>query len=161
MYKKNKEQASYINVQSHPSIEVSSFSKIEKLAYEIVKNHFEDSSVDKDSLCFIVTEGAGTGKSYLINGIRNLLESRCAVTATTGKASYNIKFVTIHSLLKLPVGPRGNKDLTGQNLSGLQESLEGIEYIIIDEFSMLGQTFLSFAAIVATRNGTEGSNFHV
>ena len=83
---------------------------------------------------------AGTGKSYLINALRNLLQSKCAVTATTGKASYNIRGVTIHSLLKLPVGARGNKDLTGQSLYRLQDNLRGIEYILIDEYSMLGQT---------------------
>jgi ATP-dependent exoDNAse (exonuclease V) alpha subunit len=42
-------------------------------------------------------------------------------------------------LLKLPVGPRGKSDLTGQNLIRLQESLSNIDYIIIDEYSMLGQ----------------------
>ena len=45
----------------------------------------------------------------------------------------------MHSLLKLPVGSRGNKNLAGQNLIRLQESLHDIDYIIIDEFSMLGQ----------------------
>ena len=51
-----------------------------------------------------------------------MLQSRCAVTATTGKAAYNIKGVTIHSLLKLPtcIGSRGNKDLTGQSSCRLQ-----------------------------------------
>ena len=66
--------------------------------------------------------------------------SKCAVTETTGKAAFNINGVTIHSLLKLPVGLRGNKDLAGQSLIRLQESLSGIDYIIIDEYSMLGQT---------------------
>ena len=41
---------------------------------------------------------AGTGKMYLINAIRNLLQSKCA---TTGKAAYNVRCVTVHSLLKL------------------------------------------------------------
>ena len=31
--------------------------------------------------------------------------------------------VTVHSLLKLPIGSRGNKDLTGQSLCRLQDSL--------------------------------------
>jgi len=33
-----------------------------------------------------------------------------------------------------------NKDLTGQSLCRIQENLNGIEYILIDEYSMLGQT---------------------
>ena len=68
-----------------------------------------------------------------------MLQSRCAVTATTGKAAYNIRGVTIHSLLKLRIGSKGNKDLTGQSLCRLQESLNNINCIIIDEYSMLGQ----------------------
>ena len=47
--------------------------------------------------------------------------------------------MTIHSLLKLPVGSKGCKDLTGQALCTLQENLNGIDYILIDEYSMLGQ----------------------
>ena len=38
------------------------------------------------------------------------------------------------------MGSRGNnKDLTGQGLCRLQESLNNINCIIIDEYSMLGQ----------------------
>ena len=73
-----------------------------------------------------------------------LLQNRCVVTATTGKASFNIKGITIHSLLNLPVGLRGNKDLTGQSLCRLQERLDGVDYILIDEYSMLGQTTLGW-----------------
>lgn len=52
--------------------------------------------------------------------------------AGTGK-SYLINAV-------LPIFPTAHKDLSGQSLVVLQESLVGIEYIIIDEYSMLGQT---------------------
>ncbi len=90
-------------------------------------------------LCCEEFTTAGTGKSYLINAIRNLLQSKCAVTATTGKAAYNIKGVTVHSLLKLPIGSRGKKDLTGESLCRLQENVKEIDYIIVDEYSMLGQ----------------------
>ena len=41
--------------------------------------------------------------------------------------------------MKLPVGSKSNKDLTGQNLMILQESLSKIDYIIIEKDSMLGQ----------------------
>ena len=109
------------------------------LAYNIVKSHFDDISYDKEPLCLIIIGVAGTGKSYLINAISNLLREKCAVTPTIGKASYNIRGITIHSLLKLPIGSRGKKDLTGQSLCRLQESLNGVQYILIDEYSMLGQ----------------------
>ena len=121
------------------SVDVNSFSEMQKLAYDIVKCHFDDTSYNKEPLALIVNGVAGTGKSYLFNALRNILQSKCAVTATTGKAAYNIRGVTVHSLLKLPVGSRGNNDLTGQSLCRLQDNHNDIDYIIIDENSMLGQ----------------------
>ena len=110
-----------------------------RLTFNIVESHFTNNSPEQQPLHLIIIGLAGTGKSYLINGIRNLLQDKCQVSATTGKASYNVSGVTIHSLLKLPVGSRGCKDLTGQALCRLQENLNGINYILIDEYSMLGQ----------------------
>ena len=113
------------------------------LAYNIVRNH-TNTPLPRPPLLLIINGFAGTGKSYLINALRNLLQQTCAVTATTGKASFNINGVTIHSLLNLPVGPRGNMDLKGQSLVRLQKKLNDIEYIIIDEYSMLGQKMLGW-----------------
>ncbi len=135
--KTNKEE--YTVDEQYDIVDVNSFSEMQKLAYDIVKCHFDDTSSNKEPLALIINGVAGTGKSYLINALRNLLQSKCAVTATTGKAAYNIRGVTVHSLLKLPVGSRGNKDLTGQSLCRLQDSHNDIDYIIIDEYSMLGQ----------------------
>ncbi len=135
--KRNKED--YTIDEQYDVVDINSFSEMQKLAYDIVKSHFDGASSEKEPLCLIINGVAGTGKSYLINAVRNLLQSKCAITATTGKAAYNIKGVTVHSLLKLPIGARGNKDMTGRSLCRLQESLNNIEYIIIDEYSMLGQ----------------------
>ena len=66
------------------------------------------------------------------------------MTATNGKASFNINGKTIHSVLNLPVGPRGNNDLKGQSLLRLQDRLNDVKYILIDEYSMLGQTVLGW-----------------
>ena len=46
--------------------------------------------------------------------------------------------------MKLPIGSRGNKALTGESLVRLQNNLKGITYIIIDEYSMLGQAMLGW-----------------
>lgn len=87
----------------------------------------------------IINGEPGTSKSYLINALHNFLGQSCIVTATTGKASFNIDAITIHSLLKLPLGSRGNSNLKGHSLSRLQIRLTGCKYILIDEYSMLGQ----------------------
>jgi len=125
------------------NIDINTFSDMQAHAYNMIKAHSEQPS-PKDPLLLIVVGVAGTGKSYLINAIRNFLGTSCAVTATTGKAAFNTNGCTIHSLLKLPVGSRGNKELTGQGLVRLQNSLKGIAYIIIVEYSMLGQTMLGW-----------------
>ena len=46
--------------------------------------------------------------------------------------------------MKLPIGSRGSKDLTGQSLCRLQESVNDIGYIIIDEYSMLDRVTFSW-----------------
>ena len=135
---KNKKD-NHATTEQYEVVDINSFSEMQGLAYNIVKSHFDSILSEKEPLCLIIIGVAGTGKSYLINAIRNLLHSKCAVAATTGKASYNIRGVTIHSLLKLPIGSRGGKDLTGQSLCRLQESLNEVDYILIDEYSMLGQ----------------------
>ena len=66
------------------------------------------------------------------------------MTATTGKAVYNINGITIHSLLKLPVAASSHKDLSGQSLVILQEKLAQVKYILIDEYSMLGQSTIGW-----------------
>ena len=137
--KKNK--AEYTIDDQYDVADINSFSEMQKLAHDASMMHHL-----KESHYCLINGVAGTGNSYLINAIRNLLQSNCAVTATTGKAAYNIRGVTVHSLLKLklPVGQRGNKYLTGQSLCRLQESVNNIGYIIIDEYSMLGQVMFGW-----------------
>ena len=116
----------------------SSFSEEQTLAYDIITKHF--CSTDSNEPLLLVVNGVGgTGKSYLITAIQTFLGNKCAVTASTGKAAFNVKGVTIHSLLTLPVKPSSQKDLVGQILVNLQERLSRIDYIIIDEYSMIGQ----------------------
>ena len=126
--------------ENYQNVNLATLSEMQALAYNIVQSHYNDLSPNKEPLALIIIGEGGTGKSYLINAIHTLLRAKCAVTATTGKAAFNINGVTVQSLLKLQAGSRGNKDLAGQSLIRLQESLSGIDYIIIDEYSMLGQT---------------------
>ena len=125
------------------NININTFSDMQALAYNLVKEHFESPS-QEPPLLLIINGFAGTGKSYLISALRSLLQQSCIVTATTGKASFNINGKTIHSVLNLPVGPRGNNDLKGQSLLRLQDGLRDVKYILIDEYSILGQTLLGW-----------------
>ena len=83
----------------------------------------------------VVCGTAGTGKSYLINCLKLLLQDKLRVCAPTGVASYNIEGSTLHSLFNLPT--KGDfRQLDGQEL---QQSLEIMNYLIIDEMSMVGR----------------------
>ena len=71
-------------------------------AFHLVQELFQ-SPHPQDPLHLIINGEAGTGKSYVINALRNFLGQSCIVTATTGKAPLNIDAITIHSLLNLRV----------------------------------------------------------
>ena len=62
--------------------------------------------------------------------------------AYTGKASFNVNGVTLHSLLKLPIGSKRLTELKGIALQQLQSNLENVEYLIIDEYSLVGESLL-------------------
>ena len=55
-----------------------------------------------------------------------------------GVAAFNVDGNTLHSLLSLTT--KGEfKDLEGEHLKRLQQSLESMQYMIIDEVSMVGR----------------------
>ena len=56
-------------------------------------------------------------------------------------AAFNIKGHTLHSLLSLPVKAEF-KDLQGEGVHEMQQSLADVEYLIIDEMSMVGRKLL-------------------
>ena len=119
-------------------IQISDLRQKQRKVYDIVAQHFKNTRKNKQQLKMIVCGGAGTGKSYVIDALANLLDSSVCLTGTTGVAAFNIQGNTIDSLLKLHV-----KKLSTTRLKELQENLKDIEYIIIDEMSMLGQKKLA------------------
>lgn len=136
--KSNKAIFQQEHMQIDHNIDINNFSDRQKLAYDIVIAHSNASM--KEPLLFIINVDAGTGKSYLINSLRTYLGNRCIISATTGKAAYNINGVKVHSVLNLPIASRSQRALTGESLSRLQNSILNVEYLLIDEYSMLGQT---------------------
>lgn len=113
------------------------FSDRQRLAYDTIINHGNIDS-NKESILMINGEGR-TGKSYLISAIQSSLKYECIITAITGKASYIVSGITIHSFFIVPVTSNFQKDFTGQALVNLQKKLIKVEYIFGDEYAMLGQ----------------------
>ena len=92
----------------------------------------------------ILTGQAGSRKRYLTDALRDMLQDSCIVCSYYGIAAFNVKGHTLHSIFQLPTRGRNNCDLRGQHLQKLQISLKGIKYIIIDEFSVIGQTLFGW-----------------
>ena len=70
---------------------------------------------------------AGTGISFLIQAIAQLLQNMCLLTATTGIAAFHIGGITLHSALNLPVQRHNYNDLSGQILASLQQKFKDIK----------------------------------
>ena len=92
----------------------------------------------------IVCSTAGTGKSYLISALSNLLGDTCLLTGTTGMAVFNICGQTLHLALQMPIcrSTYMYKDLQGNSLHRLQLKMKNKLYVIRDEMSMMGQKML-------------------
>ena len=113
----------------------------QRKVYDIAENHFRN---PQEQLLMIIKGLAGSGKSFVIDAIRSLLKQCCMVTAFFGIASFNVRGETLHSLLRLSIRGKNRHDLKGSALVKLQEDLNGIHYLIIDGFSVVGQKMLGW-----------------
>ena len=100
----------------------------------------------------------GTGKSFLIETIRcqvsevwkdrTIVDTKCAVGAPTGLASYNIGGVTVHRMFMLPIEHKGRTAgywrLSKETQKVIRTNLRSLKLIIIDEVSMLSNLNLAY-----------------
>ena len=101
----------------------------------------------------IIEGGAGTGKSFTINTIRdwinyllfspgdNIDQPYLLVTAPTGMAATNIGGSTIHSTLKFGYG-NDYKRLSDKTRDKVIDAYKNVQFIIIDECSMISSDML-------------------
>ena len=73
----------------------------------------------------IIYGTAGTGKSFLIRAIAQLLGSACLLTGTTGIAGFNICGITLHSALQLHCNSAVAKTSMKVPLAGLPDRIGG------------------------------------
>ena len=115
--------------------------------YRVVAEHFESMSCGPTQpLRMMICGTAGSGKTWLIRAVKQLLGDKCLVLAPTGVAANNIGGFTYHS--KIPI-PRTNIDRESVRLSTssprytqLIKTFDGVKYVIIDEMSMVGRRAL-------------------
>jgi PIF1-like helicase/HRDC domain/UvrD-like helicase C-terminal domain len=96
--------------------------------------------VESTNTVVFLTGKAGTGKTTLLQHIRQHTRKKLAVIAPTGVAAINAGGMTIHSFLQLPLGPLipGGNAQPERNYSDEKlELLASLELLIIDEISMV------------------------
>lgn len=88
-----------------------------------------------------LTGPPGTGKSYVIETLRKIVDVE--VTATTGTAALLIHGKTIHSFLRLGMGNSSAKDIVRKMNGKKRKELKNVNRILIDEISMLSDQLLN------------------
>lgn len=92
-----------------------------------------------------VTGKAGTGKTTFLRHLLRNTNKKIIVAASTGVAAVNAGGVTLHSLLKIPIGPLPPNQPIKSNLSrDKHKLLNNIDSIVIDEISMVRPDVLDF-----------------
>jgi hypothetical protein len=89
----------------------------------------------------ILAGGAGCGKSFVIDALRNTFKENIVLMAPSGRASSNIGGDTIHTALR--IGIHGFKDLSNTAKMELQQKFAVATTIIIDEYTMMSCTLLN------------------
>lgn len=96
--------------------------------------------VETTNTAVFLTGKAGTGKTTLLQLIRQQTRKKFAVIAPTGVAAINAGGMTIHSFFQLPFGPLipGGSSQPERNYTDEKnELLATLELLIIDEVSMV------------------------
>lgn len=115
-----------------------------------VLNGAQRVSAPQEPLRLLVCGGPGTGKSFLVNALKQLLGHSLAVTATTGKAAHGIGGVTLHHLLDLEVSHRAGQGapMDATKRQRLFARLSNVAYLLIDEVSCGSLLFLLAADVI-------------
>ena len=119
--------------------------KKQRFVYEIVKEHFDNNNnnqPNKEPLRLGFYGRPGTGKSVTIHCLKKLLGDQCRIGAVTGSASNNVNGQTLHSLLKISIG-KNQRKFSNKELIELQEKWKKINYLIIDEISLVSLSMLN------------------
>jgi ATP-dependent DNA helicase PIF1 len=138
---KDTKQTAVLPAPRSSPINTSSFLVMQQKAYTLVHKHTFKSK-QSQQLLMVVLGTAGTGKSFLINAIRQLFgEHDCSynlkITAPTRIAAANIQGSTIYSLI-----PLLQETITGHRLHALQIMIKNIKLLVIDEYSFLSVTVI-------------------
>ena len=130
--------------------------KLNRKQQEFHVHIMQQSQQNNNQILCALHGGAGSGKSLVIHaihqGLYRLLNKRSGedhsiqhilLVAPTGKAASNIRGSTIHKAFMIPANQKlEHKPLSWDHLNAAHNKFYGIKWILIDEFSMVGNTML-------------------
>jgi ATP-dependent exoDNAse (exonuclease V) alpha subunit len=91
-------------------------------------------AIDKKHQNIFITGRAGTGKSTLLQLLKNTTRKKMVTLAPTGVAALNVGGQTIHSFFNFPAKPLHRKDIRRRKNPKLYKNME---LLVIDEISMV------------------------
>jgi len=115
--------------------------------------------IDSTNTTIFLTGKAGTGKTTLLQRIKQQAKKKLAVVAPTGVAAINAGGMTIHSFFQIPFGPLipGGDSRPEMHYSPEKKDLlYNLELLIIDEISMVRPDILDQIDLIL-RNVKESS----
>ena len=106
------------------------------MSFDAVQDQIVELLSDKEEQQFIfLTGAAGTGKTTLLERVKNQLSSKKIVVAPTGIAALNIGGTTINSAFR--IGFETVPVITKSKDPRFAKLLKNLELLIIDEVSMV------------------------
>ena len=131
------------------------FERVKDHLLHQVQHEADECNCEFEPLCMFISGVGGTGKSFLIEALKQLIDGiwtsddlTCAVAAPTGLAAFNVGGVTIHRLFQLPIEHEGKEagywSLSKASQKIMKTVLRGLKMIIVDEVSMVSSLNLAY-----------------
>ncbi|KAF7976392.1 hypothetical protein HWV62_6777 [Athelia sp. TMB] len=119
----------------------SKLNEAQTRAFRIVANHANDPNADR--LQMYLGGMGGTGKSTVIKALVQFFQSRneahrFIIVAPTGAAAALLHGSTYHSVFGINDRNDDNEKQQFKQVGQIRSQLEGVEYVFLDEVSMLG-----------------------
>ena len=131
-----------VNIDEH--VRQWNLNKEQAHAFRLIAEHSTHPLAD--ALRMYIGGAGGTGKSRVIQALTSYFaacnqQRRLRIASFTGIAALHIKGVTLHSALALD--QRKSDGPSSRTRRDLQAMWEGVDYLFIDEVSMIGCRFLA------------------
>ena len=126
-------------------IDCWSLNEKQQIAFRLVT----DASTSRSSnpLRLLLSGAGGTGKSRVINAIKDYFsqrgqEHRFRLASFTGVAAKNIGGSTLHAAMSFGKQKYQRKANNSVRLNELKDAWEGVDFLFVDEYSMIGCSML-------------------